>query len=41
MVHTVSKGDFMKRNVRVIIVALLAIVLIWSSVPPIGAVQVV
>lgn len=41
IVHTVSKGDFMKRNVRVIIVALLAIVLIWSSVPPIGAVQVV
>lgn len=31
----------MKRNAKVIIVTLLAIVLIWSSVPPIGAVQVV
>ena len=35
------KVDFMKRNVKVIIVTLLAIVLIWSSVPPIGAVRVV
>lgn len=31
----------MKRNVRVIVVALLTIALIWSLVPPIGAVRVV
>jgi hypothetical protein len=35
------KGDFMKRNIKVIIVALLAIILIWSSVVPMGAVKVV